>query len=164
MPQNPTYSCYLGAIGWEHTGWEGGFYPEDLPTEWRLAYYNNFFSCVYLTFAQWAGIPASVWRERLNDLQPQFRLILQTPNALQDSERTLLNSLAPHVGLCDGECPAGFVQSGSLLWFESNLELKQLAGEISERKTSGAPIYLISRDGNLGALEQVGTLLEVIGC
>lgn len=164
MPQNPTYSCYLGAQGWQHEAWHDRFYPEDLPKEWRLAYYNNFFSCVYLTYAEWAGASAQMWRERLDDLQPQFRLVLQIPKPLRDEESGLFDALANHVGLCDGECPEGFSQTGSLLWFGSDLELKRLASDITSASAGGAPVYVICRDASLNALEQVRTLLEVIGC
>lgn len=164
MPQNPTYSCYLGAQGWQHSGWQGRFYPDDLPAEWQLTYYNNFFSCTYLNYREWAGTSVATWRERLNDVQPQFRLILQTPAALEHNEHAVFKLLEPHIGFCDGTPPDGFVQTGSLIWFGSDLDLKRLAQEISTARSKTAPVYLVSRDADLAALEQVRTLLEVLGC
>lgn len=164
MPQNPTYSCYLGAHGWQHANWPGQFYPHDLPADWQLAYYNNFFSCVYLEHSEWASVAMATWRQRLDDMQPQFRLILQIASQLDEHEQVLFDLLEPHIGFCDGPSPAHFAKPGSLIWFGSQLELKQLAQEISVASAAAAPVYLISRDAGLGAIEQVRTLLEILGC
>lgn len=31
----------LGTRGWDHADWVSAFYPDDLPADWRLAYYAN---------------------------------------------------------------------------------------------------------------------------
>jgi len=43
----------VGAYGWDHVDWQGVFYPDDLPEDWRLTYYANEFKSVY--------VPQSVW-------------------------------------------------------------------------------------------------------
>ncbi len=43
----------VGAYGWDHVDWQGVFYPDDLPEDWRLTYYANEFRSVY--------VPQSVW-------------------------------------------------------------------------------------------------------
>lgn len=51
----------VGARGWEHDGWMASFYPDDLPSSWRLAYYANEFSCVLVPAEQWqCSDPADV--------------------------------------------------------------------------------------------------------
>jgi hypothetical protein len=55
MEPGTTYQCYVGSVGWEARGWDTAFYPEGLPTEWRLGYYNQFYSCVYLSYAGWSN-------------------------------------------------------------------------------------------------------------
>lgn len=63
----------IAAYGWDHPGWEGGFYPADLPEEWRLAYYANAFPAVVVPaplalgatgreLAHWAGETAQSFR------------------------------------------------------------------------------------------------------
>ncbi len=42
------YAVRIGAAGWEHPAWSDTFYPEDLPSEWRLAYYANAFPVVLM--------------------------------------------------------------------------------------------------------------------
>lgn len=43
----------IGAAGWAHPGWMGSFYPDDLPEDWRLAYYANLYRVVL--------VPAEAW-------------------------------------------------------------------------------------------------------
>lgn len=67
----------LGARGWEHTGWDGTFYPADLPPEWRLAYYANEFHTVLVPEAHWRGCtPAQVagWGA---EVRPGFSFFLE---------------------------------------------------------------------------------------
>lgn len=39
----------FGTRGWQHTAWQGDFYPEDLPQDWFLGFYANEFRAVCLT-------------------------------------------------------------------------------------------------------------------
>lgn len=45
----------IGACGWEHPGWQGTFYPDDLPEDWRLGFYANLHPVVW--------VPADAWLE-----------------------------------------------------------------------------------------------------
>jgi hypothetical protein len=47
-------------------------------------------------------------------------------------------------------------------WFSRDSSLKELAAALSGN-AAGMPRFLISRDGDLGQMERVATLLEVMG-
>jgi len=47
------YRILLGAAGWQHASWQGDFYPDGLPEEWRLGFYGNEFRLVLLPAAEW---------------------------------------------------------------------------------------------------------------
>lgn len=69
----------IGARDWNHEGWWGTFYPEDLPPEWRLTYYANEYRAVLA--------PPSVWREAdpkqwQDDTPDTLRFVLETTTAL----------------------------------------------------------------------------------
>ena len=49
------YRLLVGAAGWQHARWQGEFYPDGLPAEWRLGFYGNEFRVVLLPAAQWPG-------------------------------------------------------------------------------------------------------------
>lgn len=47
-----THRLLIGSLGWQHAGWQGNYYPEDLPADWRLGYYSNEFP---LAVIEWTG-------------------------------------------------------------------------------------------------------------
>jgi hypothetical protein len=67
----------VAARGWDHPDWCGAFYPDDLPEDWRLAYYGNELSAVLVPAATWMqaefGGPA-VWLEEVGE---DFRFHLE---------------------------------------------------------------------------------------
>lgn len=153
MHTAPTYRCYLGAIGWDHATWAGAFYPEDLPPEWRLSYYNTGFECVYLPYALWSNTPPetlAAWREETLE---HFRFLLEPAASRDDTERiAALGEKAlvaiPHAG------PA-------IIWLEPGANLKQLAQTLQAQLAP--PLYLVSVSGDYAQLDQARTLLDVLG-
>lgn len=43
----------IGAESWLHKDWEGSFYPEGMPEDWRLDFYSNQFYCVLVPEEDW---------------------------------------------------------------------------------------------------------------
>ena len=68
----------IGATGWENENWVGGFYPGDLPEDWRFGYYTNRLRSVLVPAAAWnaADIEPLV-TTMLEDLYPEFRMVLE---------------------------------------------------------------------------------------
>lgn len=48
-------NLYLAARHWNHEAWSGGFFPADMPEDWRLAYYRNAFQAVVIPRETWDG-------------------------------------------------------------------------------------------------------------
>lgn len=48
----------IGIYGWQRADLDGQFYPEDLPSDWRLDYYSNAFRVVLVPQLEWM-----VWDE-----------------------------------------------------------------------------------------------------
>lgn len=46
-----SHRIFIGSAGWQHAAWQGEYYPDDLPQDWRLGYYANEFPMVLLTEA-----------------------------------------------------------------------------------------------------------------
>lgn len=70
----------VGACGWLRPGWQGAFYPDDLPDDWRLDYYANQFNAVLAGAEHWRpgrGYPVAQWRE---SIEAPFRLYLAAPD------------------------------------------------------------------------------------
>lgn len=154
MEKSANCKFYTGSAGWEHPQWEGGFYPDELPPEWRLAFYNTAFPCVYLAYEAWSGRDLQTLGAWVEDTLERFRFVLEpNPAGLSDGDQARLEVLAPRIGSLDGQ----------VVWLEGKPDLKRLAGELERLAGCAGPVYLISRDHDLEAMSQVKTLLEILG-
>ncbi|PLY14828.1 MAG: hypothetical protein C0631_09960 [Sedimenticola sp.] len=103
----------IGALGWDHAGWQGRYYPDDLPEEWRLSYYANDFAAVLLPWLFWADASQQRLAAWLDDVHARFRFFLE----VREPERNLgelkqrLSRLLPATGglLFDPSCSADLV-------------------------------------------------------
>lgn len=161
MSTSPAYQAYVGARGWEHAQWAGIFYPEDLPPEWHLTFYNNLFNCAYLSYSEWGQRDLAQLRQWVEDTHPGFRFVLQANPAgetAQDRER--LKALEPRLGLVVADVETA---RGALCWVGANPDLKVLAARVQGLVRLHPPVYLISREPDLATLDQLKNLLEVMG-
>lgn len=82
QPESRTRVLEVGGYGWLRPDWLEDFYPEDLPGDWRLAFYANEFRMVCVPAAYWRGVavPDPVqWRE---DARERFEFWLEVDAAL----------------------------------------------------------------------------------
>lgn len=144
----------MGSAGWAHTAWQGGFYPPDLPEEWRLAYYNTAWSCVWLGYADWSGSDPAALAAWVDDTHERFRFVLEmNPAGPTEADRVRLDALAPRLAAPDGR----------VIWLEDVPDLKVLARQLQELAGAPEAVYLLSRSHDLALMERARTLLEVLG-
>ena len=68
----------IGAAGWENEKWVGGFYPADLPEDWRFGYYTNRLRSVLVPAGTWTAADTEpLIATMLDDLYPEFRMVMQ---------------------------------------------------------------------------------------
>jgi hypothetical protein len=145
-------SVTLGARHWEHTSWRESFYPGDMPDEWRLTYYNTQFNCVFLDHACWAGIADDELARWRDDTHDHFVFLLEG-----DSNTPPPAALGDKAVLLPRE-------DARLMWFDRATDLKHLRDWLTRVDAPGGRRYLLSRDADLGQMERVSTLLELLGC
>lgn len=73
-----TNTLDLVPVGWERPDWITGYYPDDLPEDWRLAYFANEFPSLLLPQAVWTGAADDDIEAWADDLAPDFRIYLYT--------------------------------------------------------------------------------------
>ena len=74
----------IGCRGWSRTPWAQAYYPEDMPDDWRLAYYANEADCVVVPVGEWRGTDAdqvAVWAGEVGE---RFRFFLDAGEAGPD--------------------------------------------------------------------------------
>lgn len=142
----------VGAVNWAHPAWCRGFYPDDLPEDWLLPYYNTQFQAVYLPAAVWQAASSATWAQWLEDTRPGFCFVLEPgqPTPVQPaSERVLLAT---------PEWEAAHVW-----WLDEAPDPRALAQRISQQAATGEALFVFSRSGDLALLEQVNALKQVMG-
>lgn len=66
------------ARGWDHEAWVAqGFYPDDLPEDWRLPYYANEFRAVLVPDEVWRAANEDVIQTWLDDAPEAFQFFLE---------------------------------------------------------------------------------------
>ena len=142
----------VGAVGWLHPAWEGGFYPDDLPADWRLSYYNTQFQAVYLPAPFWQAASPATWAAWLDDTLEGFRFVLEPGDPAR------VEPASPRVVLAT---PAW--QAQHVWWLDETPDLRRLGQRIAQQAATGEPLYVLSRSGDLALMKQASTLKQVMG-
>lgn len=91
---NPPRRLLLGTVGWERADWLAGYYPDDLPPDWRLAYYGNDCDCVFIPGHVWRAADSDLLREQFAQRPPGLRCFVDL-GAAQAHECAWLELLDP---------------------------------------------------------------------
>lgn len=83
----------VGARGWAHKSWDGDFYPDDMPAEWQLDFYAQYFKAILLPQVEWMS-----WSEENIDEfevlhEPENFYIVFEVNAFDKSVLSKLKSI-----------------------------------------------------------------------
>jgi hypothetical protein len=143
---------FVGAVGWEHPAWHGSFYPDDLPEDWLLSYYNTQFQAVYLPASAWVDVPESTWIQWLNDTQDGFCFVLESDAS------AAIKPVSERILLATPEWAAAHVW-----WLDEAPDMRALAQRITRQAAIGEPLFVFSRNADIGLLQQVNSLRQVMG-
>lgn len=144
----------IAAAGWQDLADAAAYYPDDLPDDWRLAYFANEHPAVYLPADRWQPVPVAVLRSWHDDVNAAFRFFLEWPGAAavsSDAVAALGDRLAGWVdwrSASSGALVAPAVDQtvvfGQALRCPAELarDLRAAAGWLRERSTA-APATLV---------------------
>jgi len=74
----------VGTIGWDHEDWVGNFYPDDLPDDWRFAYYSNDYRAVLATVDHFKISDNEAISEWEEDCDETFGFVVEIPRIFLD--------------------------------------------------------------------------------
>ncbi len=155
--------CFIGTSGWSYDHWGGVFYPPDLKTADRLAFYINHFNSVEINntfyhlptpsaFKSWKKIVAKNFiyalkgsrfithMKKLKDPKEPLELFLERAKLLKDNLGPILFQLPPH-WRCNTERLKEFVKL-----LPSNM---RFAFEFREPSWFNKEVYDILRENNI---------------
>ncbi len=75
----------IGARGWDHEGWVGDFYPDDLPPDWRLSYYANAFRAALVPAEHLRQADPNQLGEWTADVPESFAFYLEVSGTLMQA-------------------------------------------------------------------------------
>lgn len=142
----------VGAAGWECPDWRGPLYPDELPDDWMLSYYNTQFQAVYLPAATWEAASETTWRQWLDDTREDFYFVLEPGSGASRPPAS------PRVVVADPAWAATHVW-----WLDDAPDLRALAARIADHAARGEPLFVFSRRADLARLEQVKALEQIMG-
>lgn len=143
----------VGSYGWDHPHWQGSFFPDDLPEDWRLSYYANEVSSVLVPENKW-NVPDADLKQWADDVPAGFRFYFlnQHSKAINNPE------------LIMGEKFAGFVSSNNSaiaqLVFQSK-SFKEWGRWLPGRQLDA--IFLMDEKLTSTQLFDFKSLVEIIG-
>ncbi|MFV1997926.1 MAG: DUF72 domain-containing protein [Acidiferrobacterales bacterium] len=91
-----TEELMIGTIGWDHENWVGDFYPDDLPADWRFAYYSNDYRAVLATADHFKTFDNKTVSDWVEDCDETFGFIVEIPRSILD--KTDIDSLQTFLG------------------------------------------------------------------
>lgn len=145
---------YIASLGWDHTGWCGAFYPDDLPPEWRLAYYANEFRAVVVPAALWRAADTAMAAQWVADTAEGFRFLLEADGTA--SPTVLLQTLGERFG---GMAGAGGMTA--VRW-EGGADARALRAAIETVPTEGV-LLVTGEPPSLAAMRMAQTLAQLLG-
>jgi len=60
-------------LGWDRREWNGSFFPDDLPRDWRLAFFASALQGVALAPRSWVSVPIRRIERWAGEVGPRFR-------------------------------------------------------------------------------------------
>lgn len=108
-PQNAKdteFRLLVGARDWQRPDWNGDYYPDDLPSDWQLAYYANDFNAVLLPQSRWRHA-AGEWAAWRADAPRGFGFLLEFEGDAEDEGRRCKQALGPAFAGWVGRAPRG---------------------------------------------------------
>ncbi len=88
----------LGVSGWVEAPWIADDFPQDLPADWRFAFYANEAGCLLLRAADWAALAPATLAEWAEEAPAWFRFYLEWPADAGAQGAARLEALGPRLG------------------------------------------------------------------
>ena len=111
----------IGSLGWDYDHWAGGFYPEDMPEEWRLDYYANTFRVVLVEQACWSKWSEDDIEEVIDAVEGEFGFYFEVKDKTALSKLQLIKQKFASLAI-------GVVLFGGSEFDGTDLDLQDFAG------------------------------------
>lgn len=173
----------LGTAGWNRPEWAAGYYPADLPNDWRLAFLANDSDCVLLRPHEWCGLDEQqtlALQAAIEEAPEALTFLLQVPAAERPpagalarfaelpcillAEQLPVSSGDHPVWLADGvDCWVAPDGGRVLVWTFDQVDLRALRDRARTLPKELRALILDGPGASPAAIGQVRTLLQLLG-
>lgn len=172
----------LGTVGWDRDDWLSGYYPADLPPEWRPAYYANDCGCVLLKAESWCRADSDTLAESLDELGGRLLIFLEQPVAessgvwsnlslfaecravlLVDRPDPRQAHLPQWVAQGDGVWVDSESDAGLVRWSVDTMNLRELRARADALQETVRALVLDGPAASPAAVPELRTMLELMG-
>ena len=172
----------LGTVGWDRPDWLGGYYPADLPADWRLAYYANDCSCVLVPADRWCDAAPDELEAVLSEAPERLVLFLEAPArdgsqacanlALFAGRRVVVLARRPEAAYA---AHPQWIAQGPDLWVDSDTDaclvrwpadthdLRRLRARAETLSRTARALVLDGPAADPGHVPELRTLLQLMG-
>lgn len=141
----------IGTYGWSYQDWRGSFYPEDLPEEWELDFYNNAFHVVLVPLNQWMAWQDDEVADCVDAVDENFRFYLRLEGELTEEghkqlamlKSNLQGLLAGLVVFSESWLPENSIQGIPVSLVSKQLRLSGWHHQLGTNQLSGSPVGYI---------------------
>jgi len=114
-----------GSFGLDVDAWQGSFYDDDLPSEWRIASYSTLFRSVLLPQEEWRRAIDHHW---IDEVDEEFRFVLYANSPAANDPQALLNELSSLPGAFSAQV------AGLVLHYDSGSDMNEMSITILKLK------------------------------
>jgi hypothetical protein len=157
---------FAGAAGWDHPEWQGAFYPDGLPEDWRLAYYAHFYPAALIPRPVWSTATSEMLTAWARDTPPHFRFLLAlVPEESRDKAFSAGSRLGGKFQGCvaGGQPVPAATGLFHCIWLSQVPDLRALAREVRDAREFPGPVFLLEDARDLKRLRDASLLLEALG-
>lgn len=155
-----TKELMVGTIGWNHNDWVDDYYPDNLPEDWRFAYYSNDHRSVLVPADHFQTYNKDARSKWVEDCDGAFRFVVEIPaTCLVDAGVALLQEFlngisSLHSRLGGFYLPLGEVTNQGFAKLQARIELLQEHGPLCidfERESEASELLKqLMLDNNIG--------------
>lgn len=113
-PMSEPLATVVVPRGWGGLADAAGFFPEDLPADWRLTYFANAFGAVLVPWPDWREADATTLAGWRDEVHGGFRFLLEAPLAAPGTAQALAGAaaaLGPALGMAVDVAAAGHAET-----------------------------------------------------
>ncbi len=123
----------IATYGWEGEAWQG-FYPADLPEDWRMDYYGNEFRAVVIPASVWQRITPAVVEEWLDAIHAEFQFYFERLDGqrLTPEQQAIVASFGQQMGGWICQTPTNIDDNMPSIWYEGEGEPRQMRTAIEQ--------------------------------